>query len=62
MIRRILFYSQRLKIIASKISIGPVADITLSGCPENKANAPPQTAPANMHSIVAFKIILIFNI
>lgn len=46
-------YSHCVKIIASKINMGPVADIMFKGCPENKANTIPHTAPANMHSIVA---------
>ena len=41
-------------MIASKINIGPVADIMFNGCPENKAKITPHTAPANIHSIVAF--------
>ena len=49
-------YSQSSKIIDSKINIGPVADMILSGCPENKAKAPPHTAPANKHSVVAYFI------
>ena len=50
------YYSHKVKIIDSKINIGPVADIIFNGWPENKAKAPPQTAPANIHSIVAFLI------
>jgi hypothetical protein len=43
-----------VKIIDSKINIGPVAEIIFNGCPENKEKAAPQTAPAKIHSIVAY--------
>ena len=53
-----MIYSHRVKIIDSRISMGPVADMILSGCPENNANSPPHIAPDNIHSIVAFVLNL----
>ena len=47
-------YSHSFLIIPSRISTGPVADIIFKGCPENKENNAPQSAPAKIHSIVAF--------
>jgi hypothetical protein len=46
-------YKQRSLIIDSKISIGPVADMTFNGWPENRAKNIPQMEPAKIHSIVA---------
>ncbi len=51
----------RSLIIDSKISIGPVAEITFKGWPENKAKKIPQIEPAKMHSIVAFSGKLTIN-
>ncbi len=51
-----MFYSQIVFIMFSNMSTGPVADMILSGWPENKANKAFEMAPDNMHSIVAFEI------
>jgi hypothetical protein len=39
--------------MASRIMIGPVAEIILSGWPEKSENKIPHMLPAKMHSMVA---------
>ena len=47
-------YSQRFLIRASRMSMGPVAEIMFKGWPEKSENKMPQTEDARMHSVVAF--------
>lgn len=49
-------------IIRSRINIGPVAEITFNGCPENKAYRIPLIDAARMHSIVAYGRKNIFKV
>ena len=48
-------YKQKLYIIVSKTSTGPVLPIIVSGCPANKCQVIPQIAPLIKLSIAAYK-------